>query len=106
MNIFNWLRKWLRNTSIQRLVIVFFIVNGVLVLVNYSLTVYSNGQSIEDEKYLQVSKENENLLQRIEYLLNSILGGDVELKESLKDNIQNYESNLNALKNGGSYNFV
>lgn len=101
MNIFNWLRKWLRNTSIQRLVIVFFIVNGVLVLVNYSLTVYSNGQSIEDEKYLQVSKENENLLQRIEYLLNSILGGDVELKESLKDNIQNYESNLNALKNGG-----
>lgn len=101
MNIFNWLRKWLRNTSIQRLVIVFFIVNGVLVLVNYSLTVYSNNQSIEDEKYLQVSKENENLLQRIEYLLSSILNGDVELKESLKDNVQNYESNLSALKVGG-----
>ncbi|WP_082226741.1 PAS domain S-box protein [Microscilla marina] len=101
MSIFNWLRRWLRNTSIQRLVIVFFIVNGVLVLVNYSLTVYSNNQSIEDEKYLQVSKENENLLQRIEYLLSSILGGDVEFKESLKDNVQNYESNLNALKNGG-----
>jgi PAS domain S-box-containing protein len=101
MSIFNWLRKWLRNISIQRLVIVFFIVNGVLVLVNYSLTVYSNNQSIEDEKYLQVSKENENLLQRVEYLLNSIMGGEVELKESLKDNVQNYESNLNALKNGG-----
>ncbi|OJJ23581.1 hypothetical protein BKI52_04255 [marine bacterium AO1-C] len=102
MNLFTWLRRWLRNTSIQRLVIVFFIVNGVLVLVNYSLTVYSNGQSIEDEKYLQVSKENENLLQRIEYRLNSILSGKIEFKEELKDNIQSYEANLNALQKGGT----
>ncbi len=102
MNLFTWLRRWLRNTSIQRLVIVFFIVNGVLVLVNYSLTVYSNGQSIEDEKYLQVSKENENLLQRIESRLNSILSGEVEFKEELKDYIQSYEANLNALQKGGT----
>ncbi len=88
--------------SIKTRVRLFFLVNIGLVVFNYFYTVYYNNRSESDTRLLEVSKENESFIGRLEYITKAIVeGGEEELKKILSREIDNYEDNLTALQNGG-----
>jgi len=91
----------LKRRSFRNYIIIFFFINFLLVLGNFLWTLVSNMQSLEDGRYVEISKENENFTQRLELLVNTIVNGSPELKEVLKNNIEQYDANLNALIKGG-----
>lgn len=93
---------WSYFNSIKNVVRLFFIVNIALVLFNYVFTYITKNSSQEDRKYVQVSKENENLTERLKFISKAIVkSGEVELKDILKNEVDRYSNNLDALKNGG-----
>ncbi len=93
--------KQRKQQSIRTIILLFFTINITLVVINYVWTLFSNNSSLEDGRYVEISKANESFIQRLGLLSNAIIKGDVELKEVLKSNLEKYESNLKSLRNGG-----
>ena len=89
-------------STIKRRVQLFFLINIALIVVSYLTTVYYNGKSESYTRLVEVSKENESFIERLEYITRSIVESrEEELRKVLEVEIDNYEDNLNALENGG-----
>jgi len=88
--------------SIKNRVRLFFIINIGLVVVNYVLTDIANNTAQEDRKFAQVSRENEKFIEKLDLITKSIVeGGEKDLKKTLEQEINKYNNNLDALRNGG-----
>lgn len=88
--------------SIKNSVRLFFIINIGLVVVNYYLTDLANQAAQEERKFVDVSRSNKKILEKISYITKSIVNSrEIELKKILAEEINRYNANLEALKNGG-----
>ncbi|NJO01622.1 MAG: GAF domain-containing protein [Bacteroidia bacterium] len=88
--------------SIKTRVRIFFLFNIICVIGSYFFTVTYNRQSESDTKLLDVSKENDNFIERLGYITKAVVvGNEEELKPILRKEINNFEDNLLALKEGG-----
>jgi PAS domain S-box-containing protein len=92
-------------STIQTRVRLFFILNIGLVIFNYFYLNYYDNKLKQDQSHVEVSRENEKYLEKFEYLTRLIVvGGEVELKKVLSNDMMTYAKNLQALKNGGEAN--
>ncbi|MCU0447165.1 MAG: PAS domain S-box protein [Microscillaceae bacterium] len=88
--------------SIKTRVRLFFIFNIALVIFNYFYTAYYNAESEKDQRHVEVSRENEKKIEKLEYVAKAIVvAGESELKKVLEKDLKLYTDNLNALKEGG-----
>ncbi|MDX2301323.1 MAG: PAS domain S-box protein [Microscillaceae bacterium] len=90
-------------STIKRRVQLFFLINIALIVVSYLTTVYYNGRSESYTRLVEVSKENESFIDRLEYITKSIVESrEEELKKILKREVDDYKDNLSALESGGA----
>ncbi|TAE69192.1 MAG: PAS domain S-box protein [Bacteroidetes bacterium] len=90
-------------STIQTRVRLFFILNIVLVIFNYFYLNYYDNKLKQDQSHVEVSRENEKYLEKFEYLTRLIVvGGEIELKKVLQQDLKTYTDNIQALKNGGT----
>lgn len=88
--------------SIKTRVRLFFIINIALVAVNYLLTDIANNAAQNDRQLVQVSRENEKFIEKLDLITKSIVeNGEKDLKTTLDKEINKYSANLEALRNGG-----
>ncbi len=88
--------------SIKTRVRLFFIINIALVAVNYLLTDIANNAAQDDRQLVQVSRENEKFIEKLDLITKSIVeNGEKDLKTTLDKEINKYSANLEALRNGG-----
>ncbi|WP_051296007.1 PAS domain S-box protein [Eisenibacter elegans] len=93
--------KQKQRRAIRAWINLFFTINIFLVVFNYGWTLLSNTAAERDAVYVNISKANEYFLDKLGLIISSIAAGDDELREVLKKNVRVYETNLNALLNGG-----
>jgi PAS domain S-box-containing protein len=88
--------------SIKTRVRLFFIINIALVAVNYLLTDVANDAAQNDRQLVQVSRENEKFIEKLDLITKSIVeNGEKDLKTTLDKESNKYSANLEALRNGG-----
>lgn len=92
--------------TIKTRVRIFFLLNIALVIGIYITTIVYNNEAESDIRLVEVSKANESSLERMSYLTKSIVEGTEEelrpvLLTNFKNEINNFETNLKALREGG-----